>query len=406
MKNLVLYAAPNFTENAVRFIEAFVGTPGIAFGLISHEPQELLPPPLRARVAGHWRVENCFDVDQLVWAARSLAGRHGPPHRIIAAVEQLQEAVAEARERLGIEGMRLETIRNFRDKARMKALLRAAGLPCARHCLAGSPGEARAFAGETGFPLVVKPPDGAGSQATFKVEHEHDLERVLQNNPPAPSRPVLFEEFITGEEYSFDTFSLNGRPLFHSLTHYYPTPLDVMRNPWIQWQVVLPREVDDARYDDIRDAALRTLDVLGMQTGMSHLEWFRRRDGSIAISEVAARPPGAQIPTLIARANDFDAHAAWVRLMVFGEFDVPQRRYAAGCAYLRGQGEGRVAAVEGIEQVRRELGHLICDERLPRIGQPKSLSYEGEGFIIVRHLETEVVKEALKYIVSTVRVRT
>ena len=39
--------------------------------------------------------------------------------------------------------------------------------------------------------------------------------------------------------------------MWHSLTHYYPTPLEVLRNPWIQWSVVLPREIDDPRYDDI-----------------------------------------------------------------------------------------------------------------------------------------------------------
>ena len=34
---------------------------------------------------------------------------------------------------------------------------------------------------------------------------------------------------------------------------YLPPPLDVLRNPWIQWTVLLPRELDDPRYDGIRD---------------------------------------------------------------------------------------------------------------------------------------------------------
>ena len=69
-----------------------------------------------------------------------------------------------------------------------------------------------------------------------------------------------------------------------------------MRNPWIQWSVLLPREIDGPQYDDIRQVAFRALDALGMETGLSHLEWFRRKDGSIAISEVAARPPGLRSP--------------------------------------------------------------------------------------------------------------
>ena len=85
------------------------------------------------------------------------------------------------------------------------------------------------------------------------------------------------------------------------------------------------------------------------------MEWFRRADGSVAISEVAARPPGAQITTLVSRAHDIDFVQAWARLMIFNTFDPPDRRYAAGAAFLRGQGQGRVRAVHGWEQVSARI---------------------------------------------------
>ena len=301
--------------------------------------------------------------------------------------------------------MRAEQARNFRDKARMKELLRAAGLPCARHRLAASAEEGWAFASEVGYPLVVKPPAGAATQATYRVDGPDALADALYACAPDAGGAVLVEEFVTGEEYSFDAFSRDGEVVFHSITRYDPTPLEVMRQPWIQWTVLLPREIDRPEFDDIRAAGRRTLEVLGMGTGMSHLEWFRRRDGSIAISEVAARPPGAQITTLISRAHDVDAVAMWARLMVFDAFDAPtERKWAVGAAYLRGQGRGRVRAVHGLDRVHAELGHLVTDARVPQPGQPKAASYEGEGFIIVRDGSTQVVADALKRIVATVRV--
>jgi hypothetical protein len=221
---------------------------------------------------------------------------------------------------------------------------------------------------------------------------------------PKPGDEVLLEEFMTGEENSFDTFSLNGRTLFHSLTHYFPSPLEVLRTPWIQWCMLLPREIDGAQYDGIRQDGRRALEVLGMETGISHLEWFRRPDGGIAISEVAARPPGAQIMTMISRANDIDANRAWVRLMVFGEFEPPERRYAVGTAFLRGMGAGHVKTIHGLEEAGSEVGHLVTDVRLPRPGQPASGGYEGEGYVILRHSETGVVKEALQRLITIVRV--
>jgi biotin carboxylase len=401
---LVLYAAPNYTESAVKFIDKLASIPDIRFGLISQEPVEWLKPEVRAKLSAFYRVQNAFDTDQLLEAARWLSNDLGPIHRIIGASEQVQLPVAQVRDAMKIPGMSYETMLNFRDKSRMKNLLHAANLPCARHKLAASTEEAMLFAEENGFPLIVKPPDGAASQSTFKVGNVWELKAALSTLFPTTQHPVLLEEFITGDEHSFDTFSLNGKPLFHSLTHYYPNPLEVIREPWIQWQVVLPREIDIPQYDDIQVAAYKTLETLGMQTGLTHLEWFRRKDGSIAISEVAARPPGAQITTLIARANDIDCITTWARLMIFGEFQVPERKYAVGAAYLRGQGQGRVVAVNGLEEVNEAVGHLITDVKIPHQGQEKGLTYEGEGFIILRHPETAVVKEALLKVVSTVQV--
>lgn len=402
--DLVLYAAPNFSNNAVRFMHAIAGVPDILLGVISQEPWEKLPWEVQSKVKVFWKVHNIFDQQELLHAITDVCAQYGPAHRLLVTVEQVQGVVAEVRDQLGIPGMPAWVIRNFRNKALMKDKLRAAGLPCARHLLATSAEEALQFARQAGLPLIVKPPDGAASLSTFKVHHADELNRVLHHMPPAPHHQVLLEEFIIGSEHSFDTFSINGKPVFHSLTHYYPTPLEVMRESWIQWQVLLPREVEDPVYDDIRLAAFRALEVLGMQTGLSHLEWFRRQDGTIAISEVAARPPGAQITTLMSRANDFDSLGAWAKLMIRGEFEAPRRKYAVGAAYLRGAGPGRVVAVHGLQAVEMKLGHLITDVKIPHKGQEKALTYEGEGYIILRHPETAVVREALKRVISLVRV--
>jgi hypothetical protein len=99
-----------------------------------------------------------------------------------------------------------------------------------------------------------------------------------------------------------------------------------------------------------------------------------------------------------------DFYRTWAELVILGTFDVPEHRYAAGTAYLRGQGRGRVRAVHGIDELQRQIGHLVVEARLPEVGQPASSSYEGEGYVIVRDSETEVVRDALHRIVSLTRV--
>ncbi|MFN7940838.1 MAG: ATP-grasp domain-containing protein [Thermoanaerobaculia bacterium] len=401
----VAFVAPFFLETTLRFVEAVADLPGVRLGLISQDAAAKLPRELAAKLAAHRRIDDGLDPQQIADAVRALARELGPIHRLLGALEQLQVPLGEVRDRLSIEGMGAEAAKNFRDKARMKTVLAAAGVPCARHRRVTDPREAWEFAQTVGFPLVLKPAAGAGAKSTYRVNDARELDEALAASRPSPERQAIVEEFVVGEEFSFDTVSIRGKAVWHSLTHYLPPPLHVVENPWIQWSVLLPREVDHPRYDDIRRVAFRALEVLGMDTGLSHMEWFRRKDGGVMISEVGARPPGAQIVSLISWAHGIDFYKSWARLVVSEEFTPPERRYAAGIAYLRGQGQGaRVARVVGVEEAQRELGGLVVESKLPVAGQAHSTSYEGDGFVILRHPETAVVEKGLKRLVTLVRV--
>ena len=400
----VLFVAPFFLDTTVRFVEAVAELPGVRTGLISQDPVEKLSRTLRSSLAAHWRIEDGLDPQQIADAVRGLARQIGPPSRLIGALEQLQVPLGEVRDALGIEGMGSEVAKNFRDKARMKSVLQRAGVPCARHQRVTTPEEAREFARSAGFPLVLKPAAGAGAKGTYRLADAAELDAALAAVRPTVERQAVIEEFVVGDEFSFDTVSLRGKPIWHSLSYYLPAPLHVIDNPWIQWCVLVPREIDHPRFDDIRKVAFRALDVLGMGTGLSHMEWFRKADGSLMISEVGARPPGAQITSLISYAHDIDFYRAWARLMALDEFVPPARKYAAGCAYLRGQGQGRVRAVHNRALIEQELAPIVVESRLPRPGQSASSSYEGDGYVILRHPQTSVVEAGLKKIVSQVRV--
>jgi hypothetical protein len=398
------FVAPYLLDTTTRFVEAAASLPDVRLALITSEPEDRLPPGLKHRLAGHWRVDDPLDAGQIAWAVEGLRGQLGPVQSLIAVLEQLQVPVARVREHLGIPGMDPVSARNFRDKAQMKTVLRQAGVPCARHRLAISPNEAREFADEVGFPLVVKPPAGAGAKSTFRLDDPHDLHAWLETAPPAPDRPAMIEEFLTGQEGSYDSVMVDGQLIWDSISSYLPTPLEVLRNPWMQWVVLLPRDIGGPEYDEIKKIAPIALRALGLHTGLSHMEWFRRPDGSVAVSEVGARPPGAQITSMLCYAHDFDLYTAWARLMIEGTFDPPERKWAAGTVYLRGQGAGQVRAVHGLDRVAPEVTALVVDSRMPRPGQQSSGSYEGDGFITVRHPDTGVVTAALRQLVTTVRV--
>jgi biotin carboxylase len=411
------FVAPFLLPATARFVATAAALPNVSIGVVTAEPVERLSPDLKQLLAGHWRVDDPLDPQQIVEAVRGLSQQMGHVERLVGALEQLQVPMAYAREMLGLDGMDVETALNVRDKSRMKSVLRAAGVPCARHQLVTHPDEALAFAEAVGFPLVAKPPAGAGAQATYRLDDLSALRGWLEAIPPHVSSegsggvppgldtaPGLLEEFLVGDEHTFDSVTVGGETVFSSISDYQPTPLEVLRQPWIQWTVVLPREQNDPRYERIWEVGPAALRALGVRDALTHMEWFHRPDGSIAVSEVAARPPGAQISSMLGYVHDVDFYRVWAELVILGTFEVPERRYAAGTAYLRGQGRGRVRAVHGVEELQRELGDLVVEARLPEIGQPASSSYEGEGYVIVRHPETEVVRDAVQRIVNRLRV--
>jgi biotin carboxylase len=403
----VLFVAPYLLENTLRTVRALVGVPGARVGLISADPTARLAaadPALHAAIAGHYRVDDPADPAQLTAAVRAFQAEWGRVDRLIGSLEQLQVPLGAARSACGVPGMPLDVARNFRDKDRMKDVLRAAGLPVARHAAARSADEVRAFAREVGLPVILKPVAGVGARHTVRVTDEAGLAAAIAAHAPSVDRPVQVEEFITGIERTFEAVLIDGQPVWWSGSRYHPTPLQVLEHPWMQYTVTLPREPEPAhtRFAPVGVAAVQ---ALGLRTGLCHMEWFERADGSFVIGEVGARPPGVNLMPLMSAVHDADMVARWCHLMVHGEFQPLRRVRAAGTAFFRGQGQGkRVVAVHGLDAAQKAVGQLVIDRRLPVIGQPAHEGYEGEGWAIVAHEHTAEVERALGALVRLVRV--
>ncbi len=399
----VVFVAPFPLETTLRFVRAAARLDGVrVLGVVCQEPRG----EERRLFADFARVDNPLAASELIGAIDVLRRRHGQPHRIVGVLEPLQVQLAVARDHFGVPGTDPNTADLFRDKARMKDRLRQAGLPVARHRLITRMEDADSFAHEVGFPIVLKPPAGLGAKATFRVANLAELRSGVRGMGASRDNPVLGEEFLQGTEGSFETITVGGRVRARSISHYLPPPLTVVENPWIQWCCMLPRDIDRPEYEEVARVGIKAIDALGLRDGFTHMEWFRRTDGSIAIGEIAQRPPGANIVKMVSYATETDAYRAWARATIDGAFDTPwHRRYAVGCAFFRGIGRGRVAGIEGGDEAQRAVGKWVVESKLPTIGAPKSDSYEGDGYAIVRDERTGVVEELLEKLISTVRVR-
>ena len=410
----VVFIAPKFLDNTNRYVRAFAALDGVTLSVISADPAEAIPAAARARVAGHYAVDDPLDGAQITAALRALARHVGPVDRLTGALEQLQMPMAQARDALGIEGMGAAVARNFRDKDRMKEVLRAHGVPVARSSLVRSAHELALFVGHVGYPVIVKPQAGLGSRATFRVESAADIAGLVAKGAiPTDAQPLQVEEFVRAREHTCETVTVRGRPVWRSGTRYFPTPLEVLETPWVQYCVLLPRDPDEqpwAGFKDTNAAALAAL--FGAQAGtaagtaLTHMEWFLREDGTALVNEVGARPPGVHIMPMMSLAHETDMVADWAELIAFDRFTPKPRRWAAGAAFFRGQGRGaRVVSVEGVDDAVAAAGDALVEMRTPKVGMPRAEGYEGEGWAIVKHATTEGVKRALLTLIEGVQVR-
>ncbi|WP_179381642.1 ATP-grasp domain-containing protein [Jannaschia marina] len=146
-------------------------------------------------------------------AVRRVAEAEGATLVIATCVDQANVVAIEVSEAMGLpHPYPHATAALIGNKGGMKARLRDAGLPTARHVYIEDPADlARQVAGLS-FPLVVKPADSNGSAGVRRADDMAALEEhlALALGISRVGQAVV-EEFVTGPELSIDCFVEAGR---------------------------------------------------------------------------------------------------------------------------------------------------------------------------------------------------
>ncbi len=308
--------------------------------------------------------------------------------RLITNWEPLILLAATLRERLGLPGMSRDVALGFRDKQVMKERLAAAGLRVPYSHRVRTATEARAAAEQVGFPLILKPIAGAGSADTFRCDDAASFEAAL-----AASRHVAeasVEEFVDGEEFTYDTVCAGGVVQFDSVAQYFPRPLTFRTDEWISpAQIVYANPHTQPDLQQGIALGKDVLRVLGMDEGFTHMEWYRKADGEVVFGEVACRNGGGHFVDMHNWANDIDLFVEWARAVCWGDVHCrPSRTYHVGMVFKRAQGRGRIQKIVGRQSLHDLCGPwLLADELLP-IGHPRrdwKQTLLSDGFVAMRH---------------------
>lgn len=361
---------------------------------VGDSPAEQLAPSFKQYLTDYLQVPRLLDEDDVV--ARVEAWMRGKQvDRIEANWEVMVLTAARLRERLGVPGMSLDTVRGFRDKQLMKERVAAAGLRVPRSARVRSGQEAREAAARLGYPLVLKPISGAGSADTYEVGSAQELEQVLAKTQHV--REASLEEFIDGEEFTFDTVCIHGRPAFINVAQYLPKPLVARTNEWISPIITTVRELDQPALTDGIALGRRVLDALNMGSGFTHMEWFKKPSGEVVFGEIGCRPGGAHLVDQMNYTCDIDLFREWGRAVCWGRFEAStQRKWNAAIIFKRAKGQGRITRIVGLVEYMKRYGEHVVEEKLLRPGTPRrnwKHTLVSDGFLIVRHPDWRIANE-------------
>ena len=403
----VIFVAPHFPANQRRFARGLKAVGARVTGICDVK-YEHLDPELRGLLDDYEYVPAVTHEASLHDAVKRIQERGPWVDRLEATVEAHMLAVALVRKARGIPGATPAQVELCRDKYKMKQFLRARGIPCARNAIVNRAEDAIAFVEEVGYPIILKPRDGAGAHSTYRIDDAADLQRAISETG-LDRRAAFFtaEEFVAGHEGYFDTLTVNGQVVFEAITHYYPNVLGAMRERWISPQMVTTNRIDAPGYGELREFGRRVVDAFGLGTTATHMEWFAGPKG-LMFSEIGARPPGCNFWDVYCAANDFDLYTEWARAIVHGRVEQrPSRRYAAGLIALRPSQDGRIVGYSGVEEMQQKYGENIFRAHLPPVGhhtQPVEAGYLANAYVCVRHPNYDMVRAILDDIGQSVKV--
>ena len=400
----IVFVEPRFPGNQKLFVKALAEI-GATVTAIGEGSKSSLDDELKHWLTHYEEVGSVCDEGAVLGALRFIQSR-AHVDRLEATVEAHIMPIAKVREAAEIPGTSVRTAFLCRDKPAMKQVLRDGGVPCAQSTAASTAAEVHAFADEVGFPLILKPRDGAGASGAIRVDSSADIEAALAGFGGA--RSIAVEEFIEGHEGFYDTLAVGGRVAHDFATHYYPNVLEAMRTRWISPQFLATNRVDSApAYAELRRLGARVIELLGIETSATHMEWFFGAKG-LKFSEIGCRPPGVRAWDLYNVGNDMDLYRDWAMAVCTGRTaQTASRRLSAGIIALRPDRDGHIAGYEGLETIGNAFGGNLIDVHLPPNGtptQPVAAGYMANAWLRMKHENYDELRRILDIVGQTVKV--
>ncbi|MFI1568920.1 ATP-grasp domain-containing protein [Streptomyces sp. NPDC020490] len=255
-------------------------------------------------------LKDATDPDALLACVRAVH-RDRPVDGFVATVDALVVPVARIAEELGVPFTDAAAAAAAKQKDRCRRILAEAGVDRTRHAVVGGVAEAAAFAAATGYPVVVKPARGSGSEGAHVIADERHLADVLgRAGEGVYAAGILVEEYLAGRFLSAEIGLARGRFLRLAVSE---------RSTWhrheaLETGTTIPAGITADEHDRVMEFAEAVVGALGLRLGIFHVEIMLGADGTPRLIEVNPRLMGSCLPNLFRLAGGGDIFELLVRI--------------------------------------------------------------------------------------------
>ncbi len=362
MKNFI-FISPNFPENYWKFCRELKNN-GLRVLGIGDCPYDMLSHRLKASLDEYYKVSSLENYDEVYRAVAFFAFKYGRIDFLESNNEYWLERDARLRTDFNItSGYLLRQMKAIKYKSEMKKYYKKAGLTVARHCLVKSLKGCKNFIAKVGYPVIVKPDNGVGANATYKLKNDGELAEFIKSKPQG----YIMEEYIDGLVNSYDAIvDGNGNPVFETGLVEMGSLMDTVNENGNSLYYY-----DGQLAEDIRAAGRKALKAFGVKSRFIHFEFFRLscdqfvgRKGEVVALEVNMRPAGGISPDMMNYANSTDVYKIWADMIAFDSTLVPVgKKYY--CAYA-GRRDGKSFAYSEQSVIDRFGKNMLLVERIPK----------------------------------------
>ena len=319
MRNFV-FISPNFPTNYWQFCHELKNNGMNVLG-IGDQPYDELMPELKNSLTEYYKVGSMEDYDQMYRAVAYFIFKYGRIDYLESNNEYWLEQDARLRTDFHITtGFQASDIPRIKYKSKMKEYYKKAGITTARYHLVKDLKGCKAFLKKVGYPVVVKPDNGVGAAATYKLRSDADLESFMETKPAGV--PYIMEEFVNAQVNSYDAIiDGEGNPIFEAGNVTVNSVMDVVNDK----QESIFYIVKDLA-EDVRAAGRATVKSFGVKNRFVHQEFFRLLEDNEALGkagdviglEVNMRPSGGLTPDMINFARNTNVYKIWADMMTYG----------------------------------------------------------------------------------------